>query len=126
METRGFDIERYWQDIASQDRKALAAWFWESARINWHCTNESFSVQEFLQANCEYPGEWVCQVERADFSILHFKKRHRVYARDKSLSFHAVSFFKMQNGKILQLDEYWGDDGPPPLWRQDMQIGRGL
>ena len=45
METRGFDIERYWQDIASQDRKAIAARFWESARINWQCTNESFSVQ---------------------------------------------------------------------------------
>lgn len=126
METRGFDIERYWQDIASQDRKALAAWFWESARINWHCTNESFSVQEFLQANCEYPGEWVCQVERAEKLGDTLVTATHVYARDKSLSCHAVSFFKMQDGKILQLDEYWGDDGPPPLWRQEMRIGRGL
>ena len=24
------------------------------------------------------------------------------------------------------LEEYWGDDGPPPRWRQEMGIGRPI
>lgn len=126
MEKCGFDIGRYWQDIARQDRKALSAWFWEDARINWHCTGESFSVGEFLRANCEYPGEWACEVERVHEMEDVLVTAVHVYALDKSLSCHAASFFKIKDGKILQLDEYWGDDGPPPPWRQEMQIGRGL
>lgn len=26
-------------------------------------------------------------------------------------------------GMISRMDEYWGDDGEPPAWRKDMNIG---
>ena len=29
----------------------------------------------------------------------------------------------MVDGKIASVDEYWGDDGPAPQWRQDKHIG---
>lgn len=32
--------------------------------INWHCTNECFNLDEFVIANCEYPGDWDSTVER--------------------------------------------------------------
>lgn len=32
----------------------------------WHCTNECFNVEEFIRANCEYPGEWEGEVERIE------------------------------------------------------------
>lgn len=37
-----------------------------------------------------------------------------VYTCDRSLSFHAVSFMKTENGKILSLDEYWEMTGRLP------------
>jgi hypothetical protein len=27
------------------------------------------------------------------------------------------------DGKIASVDEYWGDDGAAPQWRQDKHIG---
>ena len=41
-----------------------------------------------------------------------------VYARNESCSFHVTSFFRISQGRIVTLDECWGDDGPPPRWRQ--------
>ncbi|UPA31784.1 hypothetical protein L0P85_06500 [Terrisporobacter glycolicus] len=36
----------------------------DDAIIRWHCTNESFSVDEYIIANCQYPGTWNGEVER--------------------------------------------------------------
>ena len=30
------------------------------------------------------------------------------------------------SGKIVRLDEYWGDDGPAPEWRRALGIGRPI
>ena len=46
-----------------------------------------------------------------------------VYAKDHSVSFHVTSFIQLKDDKISCIDEYWGDDGYAPQWRQDMKIG---
>lgn len=48
----------------------------------------------------------------------------RVFAAGGGPSFHVVSFFRVQDGKIVSIDEYWGDDGAPPQWRLDRKIGK--
>ena len=30
------------------------------------------------------------------------------------------------NDKIIEVDEYWGDDGPAPQWRMNKHIGRPI
>ena len=49
-----------------------------------------------------------------------------VYARDSAVSCHVTSFIRVTGGKIAEMDEYWGDDGPPPQWRLDKQIGTAI
>ena len=39
------------------------------------------------------------------------------------MSFHVVSFIKVEYEKITAIDEYWGDDGTAPQWRLDKKIG---
>ena len=46
-----------------------------------------------------------------------------VYTKDRSMSFHVVSFMRIEKDQICSLDEYWGDDGEAPRWRRDMKIG---
>ena len=43
-----------------------------------------------------------------------------VYVADGSVSFHVVSFARIAEGKIIQLDKYRGDDGPALEWRQKL------
>lgn len=120
------DVYRYWSDTLRQDAAAMRRYFHQDARIRWHNTNELFTVDEFIQANCEYPGQWDGNVERVEKTEDRIINVTHVFTKDKSLSFHVVSFIRLKEDKIISIDEYWGDDGAAPQWRQDKQIGRPI
>jgi len=115
------DINQYWEDIAKQNELALRQYFVEEAIIRWHNTNEQFALDEFIYANCEYPGEWNSEVQRVEEFDNKIVTVTRLWAGEQS--FHVTSFFGMDNGKIETLDEYWGEDGVAPDWRLVKQIG---
>lgn len=125
MDQKQFVI-RFMADVAAQNRANLKSHFLADAVINWHNTNESFSVEEYIIANCEYPGEWYGNVERVETIDDLVISVARIWARDNSNSFHVVSFFKIKDGKISSLDEYWGDDGTAPQWRLGKKIGKPI
>ena len=117
-------IRSYWQAVAQQKEEALREYFTQDACIRWHNTNEQFTVEEFIRANCDYPGDWQGEVERivnngdALVTVAH------VWSKD--ISVHAVSFFSLVGEKIQTLDEYWGDDGAAPQWRLDKHLGKPI
>lgn len=114
-----------WADIGAQRWNALAAYFLPSALIFWHNTGECFTVEEFVQVNSEYPGNWQVEIERVltlEDTVITAVRVHGT----GGLSFHAVSLFMFRDEKIVRLDEYWGDDGPVPEWRRTLGIGRPI
>lgn len=117
------DISAYFQDVVAQNRERLADYFAPDARILWHNTNEQFSAAEFIRANCEYPGRWEGQIERLLPIQDGWVLAGRVWEREEKSSFHVVSFIRIEGEKIVRIDEYWGDDGPPPQWRREKRIG---
>lgn len=83
-------------------------------------------MEEFIQANCEYPEEWGGEVERVvETDGLTITVTH-VYTTDYTLSFHVTSFIRLQEDKIISMDEYWADDGDVPQWRKDKKIGQPI
>ena len=120
------DIQAYWKAALAQDREALAGYFRPDAVIRWHCTDECFTVPEFIRANCDYPGEWDGEIERIEARGDQLVTVVRVFPRDGGASCHAVSFFALRDGRIAALDEYWADDGEAPAWRREMGIGRPI
>lgn len=120
------DIERFWDAVLRQDADAIRTYFHPDAWVRWHCSNEQFTVEEYIRANCEYPGQWDGEVERVVRAGEEIAAAVRVHTRDKALSFHAVSYIRVREGKIASLDEYWGDDGSAPQWRLDMGIGKAI
>lgn len=117
------DVKGFWNAVLRQDAEAIRAYFHPDAWVNWHNTNEHFTVGEFIRANCEYPGEWDGEVERVVITPEYVITAAHVYSRDGKISCHAVSFIRVADGKIASVDEYWGDDGNAPQWRQDKHIG---
>lgn len=117
------NIQDFWDAVLRQDAERVRAYFWDNAYVNWHCTNERFTVEEYIRANCEYPGDWDGVIERTETIGDLTVTAVNVYAKDRSVSFHVVSFLKIEEDRIRFLDEYWGDDGAPPRWRQEMNIG---
>ena len=120
------NTERFWKDILEQNEKALPDYFHPDAVIRWHCTNEKFTVNEFIRANCEYPGSWDGEIERIESLGSKLITAINVYPRDRSASFHVVSFFELKDGLIMSLDEYWSDDGEAPSWRKEMGVGKPI
>ena len=120
------DIKQFWADVLRQDAAAIRAYFHPNAWINWHNTNEHFTVEEFIRANCEYPGRWDGEVEQLIVTPEHFITATHVYEKDTALSFHVTSFIRVADGRIASIDEYWGDDGDAPQWRRDKKIGRPI
>lgn len=117
------DIKSYWRDILNQDEKAIGGYFHTNAYVNWHNTNEHFTVSEFIRANCEYPDKWDGEIERTELIGDLIITAVHVYNKDRSLSFHVTSFIRLLKDKIISVDEYWGDDGMAPQWRLDLRIG---
>lgn len=119
------DIERfiiqYWNSVVTQDEEEIKKYFHEDASVRWHNTNEQFTVVEFLRANCDYPGRWSGKVERME--LIGSSVITVTHVWTKGMSFHVISFFEIKGDKIKNIDEYWGDDGTAPQWRQDKQIG---
>lgn len=120
------DMKQFWSDVLKQDETAIKTYFHKDATIFWHCTNEQFTLEEFIRANCDYPGDWDGVVERIDqmddliISVTH------VYPSNRSSSFHVVSFIKLKDNLIYSVDEYWADDGEAPAWRKNMNIGKPI
>ena len=120
------DIQSYWQAVLQQNRNEIREFFHADAHIKWHNTNECFSVEEFIRANCEYPGKWDGTIERVEIIGNLVITISKVYSTDKPLSFHVVSFIEIREGRIVSVDEYWGDNGQVPQWRLDKKIGRPI
>jgi len=99
----------------------------------WANTNEYFTVDEYIRANCEYPGEWKGRVEDVQCcSRFHDYQRiivvAKVWDRDGNAS-RAVSFIELGDTEeelIQSMAEYWGDVGEPPRWRRDLGIGSAV
>lgn len=120
------DIDKFWKDVLEQKADAIREYFDRNAYINWHCTNEHFTVDEFIIANCEYPGSWDGVVERVEQVNNLFITVTHVYPKNRTLSFHVTSFIQVIDGKIAAVDEYWADDGIAPQWRLDKHIGKAV
>ena len=118
------NIKSFWKAVISQNRAELPSYFTEDASIFWHCTNEQFSVEEYVKVNCDYPGKWEGEIERMVENKDEVILAGHVYSSDKKISCHVVSFIKLVNDKISRLDEYWADDGEAPDWRRKMNLGK--
>lgn len=120
------NIPEFWDAILKQDADKIRDFFHKDARVHWHCTNESFSVEEFIIANCEYPGEWDGELERVEKIENLYISVVKVFPKTKTCSFHVTSFILLKESKIISVDEYWADDGDAPLWRTKKHIGKPI
>ena len=117
------DIHKFITAVLRQDAAEIRTFFHSDAYVNWHNTNEHFTVEEYIQANCEYPGNWAGEIEKIMQAQNMLVAAIHVYSTDHKISCHCTSFIQLREDKIACMDEYWGDDGDIPQWRKEKQIG---
>ena len=117
------DIEVFLKSVVSQNETEMRKFFHKTATIKWHNTNEKFTLDEYIKVNCEYPDEWESKIEKYEKVGNLVILVALISSKTKNISFYVTSFLKILDDKIIELDEYWGDNGVPPKWRIDMNIG---
>ena len=106
MDSEGIsmDIDGFFKAVLSQNEEELRKYFNQNAMIKWHCTNEFFTLDEYIRANCEYPGNWNGEIEKIEKNEDTIILACRVFTIDNIESFHVVSFIYLEDNLIIEMD----------------------
>ena len=111
--------ERRWDDarkLLSDDFEAL-----------WSQSREKMGPDGFIEVNRNYPGTHKIQVLNWNHEYDKFEHRSNVITQVqiqsempdwKKIELYAVSFFEIEEQKILSLVEYWAETYAAPDWRK--------
>ena len=127
-----FDIHNLFEAMLSQDAKKLHGFFEPDALVFWANTNEQFTVDEYIRANCEYPGTWYSRLEEFGEIVASDLFEPKMYyiakvwdnAGNTSRVVGRIDFGNTENALIQYITEYWSEIGEPPKWRKGMNIGK--
>ncbi len=117
------DIQAFIKSVVQKDEVGMREFLDKNLRVRWHNTNEEFTLEEYLHVNCSYPGNWFGEVKMITPTNEGCVAVVQIYSEDKKIKVHQISIIKLKNDKIIELDEYYSEDGIAPQWRLDMNVG---
>ncbi|MEY2687652.1 MAG: hypothetical protein RL375_1850 [Pseudomonadota bacterium] len=116
-----------WPSVAAVRNlwKALQARDWAAARkclrddmvSVWWTSGERFETADaFIQAQATYPEGWTIRLVECE-RLEDGRVMSLVRVDHAPQVFYATSFFKVDDGLIIGIDEYWATAEAPPAWR---------
>lgn len=115
-------VKRFWELFDAAEFEEAGNLISPMAAIRWWNTREEFNKENFIEANSKYPGRWNISIER--FESFNDLVITVVNVVGKDISFYATSFFKLEEGLIVKIDEYWGENSEPPEWRVKLSFSQ--
>lgn len=108
---------RFWEYIDSAQFDELISVMSKNAVVWCPNTREVYrSAKAFIDFNKAYPGRWFADVEKAEMIGDETVTVSKVYD-ESGTSFYCISFFKLEDGLIAEITQYWGENSVPPDWR---------
>ncbi len=110
-------VVHLWSAIDAHDWEGLADLLSENFRCAFPQSGEIFSKEKYLRLNYEYPGDW-----RVIPSRIFVDTPWVISEVDVEIDGRvdrAVSFFRVEEGRITELREYWPDPFGVPEWRKN-------
>ncbi len=113
----GRAVRAMWAALQARDWAAARALMHGDLVATWWTSGERFNgADAFVQAQSRYPEGWTIHVvacERlADGRVMSI-----VRVDHPPHVFFATSLFRVDEGLITSVDEYWATMEPPPAWR---------
>jgi ketosteroid isomerase-like protein len=108
--------QRWWTLNDERDFSGAATLCAPGCVIDWPLSNERFAKPgDWATAMERYPGVWRCTVE----TMMAEGDRVMTIAKvtDSTTSVTAISLFRIRDGLIAELVEYWPDPYDAPEWR---------
>lgn len=121
MSEPGEVVRALWERLEARDWDAAAELLAEDVVVDWPQTRERIRGRDrVIAVNRNYPEGWTIRVLRVlqdgDVAVSEVAVDHVDHG-----TFHAASFFEVEDGRIVRGTEYWVDppSGDPPAWRAE-------
>jgi ketosteroid isomerase-like protein len=106
-----------WRAFDARDWDAASASLHEDVVVDWPVSAERIRGREnVLGVNRHYPGDWTISVRRTvaegDEVVTH------VAVRLGGQTHHALSFYRLRDGRIASAVEWWPEPYEPPAGRE--------
>ncbi|MEI8327137.1 MAG: GNAT family N-acetyltransferase, partial [Betaproteobacteria bacterium] len=110
-------VRAMWSAFQARDWAAARKLMRADLEATWWTSGERFhSAQAFVQAQAMYPEGWTLQL--IDCERLEDGRVMSVLRVEHPPNwFYATSFFRVDDGLIFGIDEYWATAEEPPAWR---------
>ena len=110
-------VRAMWSAFQARDWPAARALMFDDLEATWWATGEQLrGADAFVAANARYPEGWTIQlIELAHLQDGRVMSLVRVDHPPNT--FFATSFFRVDDGRIAGIDEYWATVEAPPDWR---------
>ncbi len=120
-------VQAYFAYFDQRDFEEARSLLSDDLMVWYPNTREVFQgSRPYIQMNQEYPGHWRIELKELHTLDDQIITITRVYQEGNNQSFHAVSFFRFNRGKISEIHEYWGEDGEAPQWRLEKGFSKQI
>ena len=112
-------VYRFWSAIEGRDWTAVLDLLDPHFMAEWPQSGERFARANFVRANQEYPGSW--HIRPGSFHDAGEWVVSEVEVDIDGRVDRCISFFRIQDNRVVELREYWPDPFPIPEWRRAIQ-----
>lgn len=118
-------VAALWAAFQAHDWARARALLLPDVQVTWWTSGERFDgADAFVEANRRYPEGWTLHLlelgHLQDGRVLSL-----VRVDHPPHSFFATSLYRVDDGRIAGIDEYWATLEPPPQWRESLP-GRSM
>lgn len=118
-------VRSMWSAFQARDWAAARALLRGDLKATWWTSGERFDgADAFVEVQAKYPEGWTIQLIECE-RLEDGRVMSLVRVDHAPDVFYATSFFRVDNGLIMGIDEYWATAEAPPAWRTAAAI-RGL
>ena len=116
MSEAGDCVVALWHAMESRDWSKVADLLSPEFRAEFPQSAERFDRSGFLKLNRDYPGDWHIQirhlVDGGEWVVTEIE------VEIDGRTDRGVSFFRVHNGRIVSIREFWPEAFPVPEWRR--------
>lgn len=110
-------VRALWSAFQARDWAAARSLLHDRLRAVWWTSGERFDDADgFIEAQARYPEGWTIRIIEAarleDGRVLSI-----VRVDHPPHNFYATSLFRVDDGLVIGIDEYWATAEAPPEWR---------
>jgi GNAT superfamily N-acetyltransferase len=110
-------VRALWAAFQARDWAAARPLLHDDLQVTWWTSGERFAgASAFIEVNASYPESWTLRV--IELTHLQDGRVLSLLRVDQPPNcFFATSLFRVDDERIVGIDEYWATVEPPPAWR---------